>query len=131
MSTVTSNTTVSQAEYDLLKAKLAALEAQVAAKNNRELYFRIGEDKGAIGIYGLSAQFPISLYVEQVPKFFKATTGADLPADSPLGKFIAQWDELLSRKGDDDATAKARKVARMAKVDGDVVAHPKNNKATT
>lgn len=108
-----------------MQARIAELEAQVAAKNNQPILFKIGEDKGAIGIYGLSSKgFPISLYFDQLERFFVATTGQPLPADSPLGKFVATNDKYLSRKAEQGTDAdKGRKTLRLAESHG-VVAHP-------
>ena len=49
-----------QAEFDALKAQLDALKT----KKVKPITMKIGE-KGGLSVYGLSARFPTTLYVQQ------------------------------------------------------------------
>jgi hypothetical protein len=53
-----------------MKARLAQLEAVVAAKNNGRLTFKVSE-KGVLSVYGLQ-RFPVSLYVDQWERLISA-----------------------------------------------------------
>jgi hypothetical protein len=120
------NNKTAQPTYAELQAKLAEMEKQLAEKNTRAISFKIGEDKGAIGIYGLSAQgFPISLYYEQLDRFFTATTGKPIVgSDTPLGKFVAANEKYMSRKAEaGTAQETERRTLRLAESHG-IVSHP-------
>lgn len=72
---------------DELLAKIAALEAQVAAKGSVKL--KISE-KGALSVYGLQ-RFPITLYKEQWQRL--------LAERETIEAFIAAHTSELSTKG--------------------------------
>ena len=52
-----------QETVEQLKARIAELEKQAAARKGRELEFKVSE-KGAVSVYGLG-RFPVTLYQEQ------------------------------------------------------------------
>jgi len=54
---------MSEPSYEELKAQLAELQKQTAAKRSGALDFRVGE-KGGVSVYGLG-RFPVTLYYEQ------------------------------------------------------------------
>lgn len=65
MSTVTNN---QQPTYEQLKARLAEMEARLAAKNNGgTVSWIIGEQNGNVIIHGLG-RFPVTLYHSQLVK---------------------------------------------------------------
>jgi hypothetical protein len=54
---------MSEPTIDELKARIAELEKQGAAKRSGNLEFRVSE-KGGVSVYGLG-RFPVTLYYEQ------------------------------------------------------------------
>jgi hypothetical protein len=121
-----------QAQIAALELKNAQLEAAQTAKNNRQISFKVGRDKGGIGIYGLTKQFPVTIYVEQLPRFVKEVFGVELNDDMPIVKFANTHDALLSRK-DDTPQVQASKLALRMKDTSGVVSSgtaPKNNQQT-
>jgi hypothetical protein len=54
---------MSEPTMDELKARIAELEKQGAAKRSGNLEFRVSE-KGGVSVYGLG-RFPVTLYYEQ------------------------------------------------------------------
>lgn len=117
---------ITKPTYEELQALLAAAEKALTEKNTKAISFGIGEEKGALGIYGLSAQgFPISIYFEQLDRFFTACTGKPIVGtDTPLGKFVAANEKYMSRKAEAGTDKeKERKLLRLSESHG-VVRHP-------
>jgi hypothetical protein len=77
---------MSELTYEELQAKVAALEAEKAAKGT--ISFKVSE-KGAVSAYGLG-RFPVTLYAEQWKKLLEKK-------DAILG-FIADNSEKLKTK---------------------------------
>lgn len=94
----------------LLKAamdKAAKLEAELAAKSQRTISFKVSE-LGAVSIYGLG-RFPVTLYKAQVESL--------LAKVEDLKVFIEANKDKLST-GKDDTRFKAVREARAAKAAG-------------
>jgi hypothetical protein len=62
---------MSEPSYEELKAQLAELQKQTAAKRSGALDFRVGE-KGGVSVYGLG-RFPVTLYYEQWIRLLSAS----------------------------------------------------------
>lgn len=108
-----------------LQARIAELEAQ-AAKNSRDVTWKISENKGTISVYGINSTQPVSMYAEQWPRFGKATFGLtdEQISASPIGAFIAKNQHLLALKSDTEPEAQKKSTLRKADVSG-AVSHPK------
>ena len=59
------------AELALLRQQNEALKAKLAARNNRQLSWKVS-DKGGVSVYGLG-RFPVSLYYSQWIKLLDAS----------------------------------------------------------
>ena len=79
-------------EYAALKAELEALKAQVAAKAQAKLSFKVSE-KGAVSVYG-NGRFPTTLYAEQWDRL--------LAVADDLKAFIKANRSKLAVKGQDN-----------------------------
>jgi hypothetical protein len=62
---------MAEPSYEELKARLAELEKQGAARRTGQLDFRVGE-KGGVSVYGLG-RFPVTLYYEQWVRLLEAS----------------------------------------------------------
>lgn len=115
-----------------MQAEIARLQTLLAEKNNRAIVFKVAEEKGGISAIGVNNQFPVTLYATQWERLMEAALGTKLPADSPLGKFIAANGKYLAVKGEDETVANAKHALRVAEAHG-VVSHPnpKNKPQTT
>lgn len=111
-----------------MQERIAQLEEQLAQKNNRTITIKIAEESGAISVYGIQNQRPVTLYSQQWPRLVEALTGAPLAENSPLGTFISTNTKYLAEKDDTEAQTKEKKTLRLAEAHG-VVNHPKNKAA--
>jgi hypothetical protein len=76
------------AEVERLKAEIAQLKKQAAAKEVKDITWKVSE-KGALSIYGLQ-RFPVSLYKEQWAKIFEKAP--------EIQAFIRDHDDELKSK---------------------------------
>lgn len=61
---------MSEPTHEELKARIAELEKQIAARKAGGLEFRVSE-KGGVSVYGLG-RFPVTLYYEQWVRLLEA-----------------------------------------------------------
>lgn len=120
-----SNNNQQLTEVQKMQARIAELEAQLAKNNQpKAVTFGIGEDKGAIGIYGINTTFPLTVYSEQMPRLIEALTGKPLADDAPISVFMKKHSALLALKAEKDTPASENKrLLRVADTTG-AVKHP-------
>lgn len=117
-----------QAYVKFLEATTEKQAADLAAKNNRSVSFKISQESGGISAYGLNNRMPVTLYSQQWPRLIEAATGKPLDPASPLGKLIADNGKLLASKDDGDVdtagtVANLKRSMRRADKTG-IVSHP-------
>jgi len=119
MENVKTQTTEQQmAEYNAMKARIAQLEAEVAAKNSREIKFQIAAEKGGIMASGVNAKFPVVLYYEQWVRLIETATGQKLPETSPIAVLAKKGEKYLAVKGESAEVAAVKKALRLAETQG-------------
>ena len=91
------NTDPLAAVIEKMRAENEALKAQLAAKGNGKLSYKVSE-KGALSVYGMG-RFPVTLYAEQWEK---------LLSDEGLPAFLAANKDKFSTKADKVAADAAK-----------------------
>lgn len=125
-----------------MQAQIAQLEkqnAELAAKNTRDIRMSVSEGKGTISLTGVNARFPVSLHYGQWQRIFaffdlsqisKVKVGdSELLIPERLANFAKKHEALISAKDDTDAVQASKLALRKASTDPDV-SHAKEQKET-
>lgn len=123
------NKPVSQMTAAELQARITELEktnAELVAKNTRDIRMSVSEAKGTISLTGVNARFPVSLHFGQWERIF-AFWGAPIP--EKLAKFAEKHKAIISAKDDTPAIEASKLALRKASTDPEV-SHSKEQKTT-